>query len=170
MNKKLLLLPLALVLLALPGCAGYHLGGIKPARLASVERLAIPTFKNLTLEPRLGSLVTNAVIKQVQLNGGYKISNADQADATLNGTVTTVARSQFRSDPNNVLRTSQLAITLTVTYQIQDGSGVLLHQGQASANSYVILDTNIQNSEAQALEDAAQRLAVTLASEITDGW
>jgi hypothetical protein len=34
----------------------------------------------------------------------------------------------------------------------------------------VILDSNVQNSEAQALDDAAQRLATNVANEISEGW
>mgnify|MGYP000650341897 CR=1 FL=1 len=39
-----------------------------------------------------------------------------------------------------------------------------IHTGRGSANSYVILDNNVQNSEAQALDDAAQRLATIRAN------
>lgn len=71
----------------------------------------------------------------------------------------------------NVLRTSQLQISLAVNYTIRDAaSGQSLHSGSASGTSYVILDTNVQNSEAQALDDAAQRLANNLANEISEGW
>lgn len=158
-------------LLALTGCAGYQLGGNKPAHLANVTKLAVPTFENQTLEPRLGSVVTNAIIKQIQNSGGYEIVSMDDAEAVLDGKVVNVDRSQFRSDRQNVLRTSQLLMTLRTEYVIKDsGSGSVIHRGRASADSYTILDSNIQNSEAQALEDAAQRLAATVASDIAEGW
>ena len=48
------------------GCAGYTFGPIKPARLANVKSIAVPTFKNMTLEPRSSVLVTNEVIKRIQ--------------------------------------------------------------------------------------------------------
>jgi hypothetical protein len=60
---------------------------------------------------------------------------------------------------------------LTCNFNIIDtASGRSIHSGQASANSYVILDSNVQNSEAQALEDAAQRLSASIATEISEGW
>ena len=170
---KHLLLPITLLaaILAATGCAGYRLGGQKPSHLAGVTRLAVPTFENLTLEPRLGVLLTNAVIKQLQTEGAYQIVSQDQADAVLVGKVADVQRSQFRSDPRNVLRTSQLLMRLHAQYQIRSpGSGAILHNGTANANSYIVLDANVQNSEAQALEDAAQRLAATISNELSEGW
>lgn len=159
------------LVLTLTGCAGYTLGGNKPAHLAHVTKLAVPTFENQTLEPRLASLVTNAIIKQIQNSGGYEIVSMQDAEAVLDGRVINVDRSQFRSDRRNVLRTSQLLMTLRTEYVIKDaGSGSTIHRGRTSADSYTILDANIQNSEAQALEDAAQRLAANVAADITEGW
>jgi len=168
-------LPLKFALLGLSllcsGCVGYRLGGNKPAHLSGITRLAVPTFENLTLEPRLGSVVTNAIIKQIQADGSYQIVSLDQAEAVLEGKVAGVDRSQFRSDRNNVLRTSQLLMRLKTSFIIRDSaSGSTLHTGQASASTYTVLDTNVQNSEAQALEDAAQRLAASVAAEISEGW
>jgi hypothetical protein len=170
---KKLFLPIAccLLSLSLAGCAGYRLGGQKPKHLVHITRLAVPTFENLTLEPRLGGLVTNAVIKQLQVSGGYDIVSQDNAEAILEGKVAAIDRSQFRSDRNNVLRTSQLLMRLHCEYVIRDpASGAALHTGRANATSYIVLDANVQLSEAQALEDAAQRLAATIANEVTEGW
>ena len=170
---KQFFLPLAfgIFTLALSGCAGYRLGGQKPAHLSGITKLAVPTFENLTLEPRIASLLTNAVIKQLQVNGGYEIVSNEDAEAVLEGKVSTINRSQFRSDRNNVLRTSQLLLTLHSEFVIRDpNSGNAIHTGRANASSYIVLDANVQLSEAQALEDAAQRLAATIANDITEGW
>lgn len=170
MNSRLLICALGLSLL-LTSCAGYQLGGQKPAHLSSVTKLAVPSFENLSLEPRLGALVTNAVIKQIQLNGSYQIVEEADADAVLTGRIVRIRRSQFRSDRDNVLRTSQLLLTLNTDFSIKDkASGAILHRGTASADSYTVLDSNVQNSESQALEDAAQRLAGNVAMEISEGW
>src|SRR4029079_9752709 len=78
---------LAASLLILPGCAGYHTGVNKPKQLVNVTKLAVPTFKNETLQPRLEVLVTDAVIKHLQIQGTYKIVAVDEADAVLHGTI-----------------------------------------------------------------------------------
>jgi len=85
--------------------------------------------------------------------------------------VADVDRSQFRAVRNNVLRTSQLLVRLKTDYKLLNAAdNTVLHRGRAWGESYVVLDPNFQLSEQQGLEDAAQRLAVTLTSEITEGW
>jgi hypothetical protein len=166
MMKKLLLLPL----LTLVGCAGYTLGPTKPAHLSEVTKIAVPTFENETLEPRLAVLVTNAVIKQLQVDGTYQIVNRDQADAVLEAKISDVDKSQWRAVRNNTLRTSELLVRLRTDYKLKDSAGTALHQGRVLGESYLVIDPNWQLSEHQAMEEAAQRIAATLVSEIADGW
>lgn len=161
---------LSLIALTLASCSGYQLGNNKPSHMQSITKLYVPTFTNNTLEPRLAVLVTNAVIKQLQATGAYEIVPEDQADATLQGKIDTIDRSQFRSVRNNVLRTSQMDVRLKTDYKVIDPSGVKLHTGRIVGESYVVLDANFQTSERQALSEAAERLGVALAIEISDGW
>jgi len=168
---KLLSCLLPLLVLTLSGCAGYQLGGVKPQHLSNITKIAVPTFENLTLEPRLGSLVTNAVIKQIQADGSYQIVSRDQAEAILEAKVSDVDRSQFRAVRNNVLRTSQLLVRVRVTYRLLSAAdSSVLHRGNVVGESYIVLDPNFQLSEQQALEDGAQRLAMSLVSELSEGW
>lgn len=167
---KQIFLFLVPVCLLFSGCAGYHLGGQKPSHLRHITKLAVPTFENLTLEPRLAVLVTNAVIKQLQVHGSYQIVSKNEAEAVLEGTIRNISRTQFRSDRNNILRTSQILATLTTNYIIKDTSGTVLYNGYSTADSYIILDSNLQMSETQLLEDASQRLAGNLANDVSEGW
>src|SRR5579885_844034 len=92
--------------LALAGCAGYHLGAIKPKFMADVKTIAVPVFHNDTLEERIETVVTNTVIKQFQQDGTFKIVPTDQADAVLDATIKDIKRSPSRSVRGNVLATS----------------------------------------------------------------
>jgi|APTNR8051073442_1049403.scaffolds.fasta_scaffold01898_6 hypothetical protein len=169
--KKIFILLTPVIALLLSGCAGYQLGGVKPAHLTQVTKIAVPTFENLTLEPRLAVLVTNAIIKQIQMDGSYEIVNKEDAEAILEGKISDIDRSQFRAVRNNVLRTSQLLVRLRTDYKILDtATGNSLHSGRAIGESYIVLDANFQLSEHQAMEDAAQRLAASMVSEISEGW
>ncbi|WP_395742568.1 LPS assembly lipoprotein LptE [Prosthecobacter sp.] len=168
---KSLFLLLASGCLLLSGCAGYTLGAHKPVHLRNITKIAVPTFENLTLEPRLAVLVTNAVIKQLQNHGSYQIVSKSEAEAVLEGKISNINRTQFRSDLNNVLRSSQILATLVCPFTVKDtASGKVLHYGYATADSYIILDANLQLSETQLLEDAAQRLAFVLADQVSEGW
>lgn len=159
-----------LVALSLSGCAGYTLKGSKPAKLANVTKLYVPTFENDTLEPRLAVLVTNTVIKQIQASGTYQIVPEGESDATLKGTITTIDRSQWRSVRSNTLRTKELLARLKLNYRVVDSAGLLLQRGRVQATSYVPLDPNWQTSERQLLSETAERMSVTLAGELSNGW
>ncbi len=110
---KSLFLLLASGCLLLSGCTGYTLGSHKPVHLRHITKIAVPTFENLTLEPRFAVLVTNAVIKQLQNHGSYQIVPKSEAEAVLLGRITTINRTQFRSDLNNVLRSSQIMASVS---------------------------------------------------------
>lgn len=166
--KKFLCLPL--LILALTGCSGYQLGSSKPAALANVQKLAIPTFKNDTLEPRLEVLTTNAVIKKLEADGAYEIVPVSEADAVLRANISTIERSQFRSARNNTLRTSELLMRLLITYTVEDANGTVLRTGTARGMSNIILDANQQLGERQGLADAAENLSTSLVSQISEGW
>jgi hypothetical protein len=162
---------LALVaLLSLASCAGYAPGVNKPKQLAAVTKLAVPTFKNDTLQPRLEVLVTDSVIKQLQIAGTYKIVPVSEADAVLYGVIEDITSRQYRAHRNNTIRTSQLLVGLIVKYEVKDVNGEVLLKGQPRALSTLILDPNYQVTKQQALADAASRLGENLSIEITEGW
>ena len=57
----------SLAAVAMSGCAGYKMGSVKPEAYSHIHTISVPTFENRTLEPRVSVLVTNAVIKQIQM-------------------------------------------------------------------------------------------------------
>src|SRR5205807_7135172 len=82
---------------ALGGCLGYHIGPVKPYYLRDVHTIAVPTFKNRTLVPRIEVLVTDTVIKQLQQDGTFEITNGCKADATLSAEIARITRAPARS-------------------------------------------------------------------------
>ena len=169
MNKSVSLLLFA-ALASLTGCAGYHPGTTKPAKLAGIQKLAIPTFENKTLVPRLEVLTTNAVIKKIQATGAYQIVDREHADAVLVGEIWDIQRSQFRAVTSNTLQTSEIMARLRLNYYVIDKQGVKLIVGQRIGYSNIVLDPSYQITELQVLANAAERLGNEMASEITEGW
>ncbi len=168
--KKASLLLATLALFSLAGCAGYRPGVNKPKQMAEVTKLAVPTFKNDTLQPRLEVLVTNAVIKQLQIAGTYKIVPVNEADAVLHGVIEDITSRQFRAQRFNTIKTSQLLVGLVVKYEVKDVNGEVLLKGQPQAVSTLVLDPNFQVTKQQALADAASRLSEKVSIEVTEGW
>src|SRR5207253_8793955 len=107
-----------LVAFAWSGCAGYHIGNVKPHYLADIKSIAVPTFKNLTFQPHIDVLLTDTVVKQLQQDGTFRIANESDADATLKGTIQAIGRTPARSVRGNVLATTEFNLTITVTYSL----------------------------------------------------
>jgi lipopolysaccharide assembly LptE-like protein len=162
----------ALLLLSLGGCAGYHVGPIQPYYLRSVHSIAVPTFDNKTLVPRIAVLVTDSVIKQFQQDGTYRIEGDDQADAILKGEITRITRAPARSVRGNVLATTEFNLSLQVRYSlVARGSGeVLAAPAQVFGSTSFFVGPDITSDERQALPLAAEELATRLVSQLSEGW
>jgi outer membrane lipopolysaccharide assembly protein LptE/RlpB len=173
MKKSLLLL--IPVFFFLGGC-GYHLGEIKPTPMRRVTTLAVPTFKNETFIPRLEAQTADAVVKQLQQDGTYRIDSSDRADAIVEGTIKSVERHPMRVFASNVLQTSEFELTLTVRYRIVDRiTGAVLIQGTATGVTPFFTEADNVNSDIVTSQNmnypiAAQRMAEHLVSRISEGW
>ena len=153
------------------GCAGYQLGPATPAHLRQIKTIAVPTFANTTLVPRIEALVTGTIIKQFHQDGTFRIANEEQADAVLKGEIVTVGRAPARSVRGNVLSTTEFNLNLTVRYSLigRDGK-VLGHAGSASGSTSFFVGDDVSTDERQALPLAAEELAKQLVSQLSEGW
>ncbi len=153
------------------GCAGYKLGPVKPTAMANIQSLAVPTFMNDTLEPRISVMLTNQVIKQLQLDGSYTVASLDTSDAVLRGRIKTIERRQARGARSDVLRTSELEVAILIEYVLEHSeTGAQLSRGVARGQSDVFLDPNFQLSERQAVQKAGEEAARRLVSNISEGF
>ena len=157
--------------LLLSGCAGYHLGPATPAYLKQIHSIAVPTFRNSTLIPRVEALVTGTVIKQFQQDGTFRIVNEDQSDAVLKGEILGVGRSPARSVRGNVLATTEFNLLLRVRYTLmgRDGKPISGPSEVSGSTSFFVGD-DVVTDERQALPLAAEELAQRLVSQLSEGW
>jgi hypothetical protein len=163
---------IALLLPALlfQGCAGYQLGPATPGYLRQVHSIAVPTFANSTLTPRIEALVTSTVIKQFHQDGTFRIANADVADATLKAEIVNVGRSPARSLRGNVLSTTEFLLTLTVKYTLLGRDGKPLGAGAVGGSTSFFVGSDVSTDERQALPLAAEEVARHLVSQLSEGW
>ena len=157
--------------LALGGCLGYHVGPVKPYYLRDVHTIAVPTFKNRTLVPRIEVLVTDTVIKQLQQDGTFQVANGDKADATLEGQIDRINRVPARSVRGNVLATTEFSLGLIVKYSLigRDGKP-MAGPSQAVGTTSFFVSSDVTTDERQALPLATEDLATRLVSQLSEGW
>lgn len=174
------------------GCAGYQLGAVKPSVYASINKIHVPTFENATLEPRLAVLTTNAVIKALQADGTYQITDQENADAVLRGKITRIQRRQLRSARRDTLKTREMLIYMVIEWSLHDpvtgdkldyreaknidessrdsSTSLRIRPGRVIGQTQIFLDPNFQLSERDALPLAAQDAAKVLTSQLSEGW
>jgi hypothetical protein len=157
--------------LALGGCLGYHVGPVKPYYLRDVRTIAVPTFKNRTLVPRIEVLVTDTVIKQLQQDGTFQVTSGDKADATLNGEISLIRRLPARSVRGNVLATTEFNLALSVKYSLtgRDGKEMVGAREAVGTTSFFV-SSDVTTDERQALPLATEDLATRLVSQLSEGW
>ena len=155
----------------LSGCAGYHIGNVKPHYLAAIQTISVPTFGNQTFQPRIEVLLTNTVIKQLQQDGTYRIADEAKADAVLKGTIHSVARTPARSLRGNVLATTEFELNITLTYTLvaRDGRVIAGPVPVSGATSFFV-GGDVTTDQRQALPLAMEDLAVRLTSQLSEGW
>jgi hypothetical protein len=162
----------ALALFSLGGCAGYRIGPVQPYYLRSVHTIAVPTFGNKTLLPRIAVLVTDSVIKQFQQDGTYRIVGDKEADAILKGDIVRVYRAPARSVRGNVLATTEFNLSLRVRYSLIERSTgkVLANPAEVVGWTSFFVGPDITSDERQALPLAAEQAATQLVSQLSEGW
>jgi hypothetical protein len=173
----------ALACLVLSGCLGYRIGPVKPSYLRDVHNIAIPTFENKTLLPRVEVLVTDTVIKQFQQDGTYRIVGGDKADATLKGEISRITRSPARSVVGNVLATSEFNLSMHVKWRLVGPDGKNLGppgevvgttsffvSGTTGTNNNQQVIGDVTTDERQALPLATEELANRLVTQLSEGW
>lgn len=166
------LLGALLLVLSLGGCAGYHLGPIKPYALRDVHSIAVPTFGNKTLVPRIAVLVSDTVIKQFQQDGTYQIKGDDRADAILRGEISRINRAPARSVRGNVLATNEFNLVLRVRYTLVERrtGKPLTPPTEVFGTTSFFVGPDITSDERQAFPLAAEELAIRLVSQLSEGW
>lgn len=174
--KNLLPVFLSLLLCLLLGGCGYHVGEIKPTPMRRITTIAVNTFKNDTLIPRLEAQTADAVVKQFQQDGTYRIESSDRADAILQGTIAQVERRPMRVFANNVLQTSEFELLLVVKFRVIDRvTGAVLEEGTARGTTPFFTESDLVNSDLVNNQNmnyptAAQRMAESLVSKVAEGW
>ena len=172
-----LLLPLALAGLLLSGCAGYKIGFVQPKFMEGIHKIAIPTFRNDTLEPRIEVPMATAVIKEFQTDGTYQIVDEKDADAILEGTLDTIQRRPARSVRGNILLTKEYTLTVRGRFKLTNkATGLVIDQRTVSGSTSFYatgsdsISQDVNQDERQAVPLAAADMAVQLVSQYSEGW
>lgn len=168
MKSLFLLAPLVL----LSSCAGYRLGGVKPASLTNVRTISVSMFQNGTQHPRAEAMATSAVAAAISQDGTYKLSAPDKADAVLEGTLEKISYSSIRGSRLDSLLPEELHNEVELSWILKDAKDPTktLASGKSQGNSQLFVDSNLQTARNNALPDALERAGESLVSTISNGY
>ena len=163
--------------LGVAGCAGYELGPIKPTPMKSVQKIYVKNVTNDTLHPRIEVLLTNILIKQIQQDGTYEITDENRADAILKVHISEIERRPARSLRGNVLQTREFLLNLRARYEVMKTStgAIIDARNVVGTTSFFVSSPNLTTAdsnqdERQAIPLAAEDLATRITSLISEGW
>jgi hypothetical protein len=169
---RLHILPLfASAVLLLAGCAGYHVGPVRPTYMNGINTISVPTLRNGTLVPRLEVPLANIVIKQFQQDGTYQIGSDENADAILEGTVDQLTLVPARALRGNVLQTTEFQLQLVIDFKlINRVTGKELVHRKVTGTTEFFVGGDLQQDEQQAIPLAAEQAAVQIVSVLSEGF
>jgi hypothetical protein len=124
-------LGLILAAVVLAGC-GYSTKGSLPDHIKTV---AVPIFKNRTLEPGVESAITSGVVNAFSSGGRVKVVPIDQADAILQGEVVAYSLDGLAFDQNANVQAYRLRLVLNVEFRDVKRSAMLWRQEGLSETS-----------------------------------
>ena len=166
------LLPVfAAAILLLSGCAGYHVGPVKPTYMNGINTISVPTLRNGTLVPRLEVPIANIVIKQFQQDGTYQIGSDENSDAILEGTVDKLSLVPTRALRGNVLQTTEFQLQLEIDFRLTSRvTGKELAHRKVIGTTEFFVGGDLQQDEQQAIPLAAEQAAVQIVSILSEGF
>ena len=165
MRLMLLLLPVAL---GFSGCA-YKLGPTN-GRAAGSHSIQVQPFVNKTIEPRLEDALTQALRKQLQQDGTFRLETAGPGDVIVSGHIVRFVRQHLSFQARDVLtpKDYRLVMTARITAQERVGGKVLLDR-TVSGHSTIRVGSDLVSAERQAIPLLAEDLARNATALLVDG-
>ena len=154
--------------LLLVSCAGYQLGGSKPAAMKQVKIIAVPMFSNSTLHPRAEALATSAVASAIVQDGTYRIGDVDHADAILEGDLRSIKYTVIRGTRLDTLLPEELRNHVVIGWTLRDSRNPIkvIASGTSSGTSQLFAGANLQTARNNALPEALERAGTALVSHM----
>jgi len=164
----------AALALATGGC-GYALVGRGSVLPSSIHSVAVPVFQNGTQRPGVEQWISEAVARELASRGSVSLASADEADAVLEGRVSSynawpsVLDSSGRASEYQIIVTAAVRLVSkqgTIILKVDDfrfQEGYSVSRGSAGGSGY----SDLEN---QAVEALSSKLAESLVSALIEGF
>jgi hypothetical protein len=149
---------------------GYTASSTLPGHIKSI---AIPVFKNETLEYRIEEEITNAVIEKFVADNRLRVVGERAATSVLVGTVTGYQRRVFSYSTGEVAQ--EYEVTIKVAVEFKDVSnGKIIWKDESLVSSARYFAVEMAGQRAQTEQEGRQPAIAFLANDIltrtVEGW
>lgn len=153
----------------LVGCAGYKLGSTLPPDLKTIF---VPTFVNKTSEPQLEFTTTQAALREFQLDGSLKVTTRENADSTIEVTLTKYALAPIRYNRDQATQVQEYRLTLTasVVFKRLPSGKVVMASDEVTGEATFTLSGDIASAKRTALPEAAKDLGHNIVKSVVESW
>jgi len=160
MNK---ILPLALAVFALAGCAAYRWTSPVPSDMRTVS---VPTFRNESDVVEIGAVTTRQVLREFQREGTFKIASADDAAIEVQGVIKSASSARVHFKRTTSMRAYEQRFVVSAEVSVVDRrSGKVIVDNRP----YVAETTFFSDADTvTARRDASGRAAEDIARQIVD--
>lgn len=156
------------------GC-GYHTAGHTSQLPESVQTIAIPAFKNETLNYRIEQMLTTSVAREFTTRTRYHIitDSQDDADAVLRGTVLSTVATPLTYDTATG-RAASVLVVVSLKVSLTDRTGKVLYENPAYVfrEQYEVSQdlATFFEEDSPAFRRLSQDFARTLVSNVLEGF
>ncbi|MCR9117738.1 MAG: LPS assembly lipoprotein LptE [bacterium] len=156
-----------LITVSLVGCAGYQIGNSQLYR-PDIHTIYVPVFRSESYRRGVGELLTEAVIKEIELQTPHKVVQSPDADSTLVGTITDYRKSVFAENRNDAPRDLNTQLIVEVNWTARSGelliprvtAPIAIFKMTASDTANFIPEggQSFASSELEAVQDLARKI------------
>ncbi len=155
--------------LAWVGCAGYKLGPTND-QIPGGRSVQINPVQNLTLEPRVGPAVSQALRKEIQRDGTLHLSTSGDASIIVTTEVTQYQRAEIAYQPSDTRTVTDYMITLHARVIARERiTGKELINRTVAGRYTLLVGSDLASAERQGLPSLAEDLARNITTLLTEG-
>lgn len=153
------------------GC-GYQFAG-RGDLPGGIQTLAIQMLENRTSETGIETIVTNALVNELNRRRQGSVVNVDKADAVLSGTIESISWGTVSRSGINTASERRVYATLSLTLTDNTGTVLWKRSGLKAAEAYAVSTgdkTETESSRRQAISTLSEQMAEYVYRRLTDNF
>jgi len=153
------------------GC-GYHLAG-RGELPGNVQTIAVRMLENRSSETGVETLITNALINELNRRRQGSVTSPDRADAVLSGTIDSLSWDTVAHRGVNTAAERKVYATISLTLTDHSGKVLWKRSGLSGSQAYAVIGDNKTATEInrrQAVGVLAEQVAENVYRRLTDNF